>query len=119
MKFMIVDDNADMRSMIRKFVCSPADAVAECGDGGQAVSTYNEFQPDLVLMDIEMKPMDGFAATERIRQDHSDARIVFISSHDTDAMRSKAFALQAEGFVHKENLTELLQYTVRSQRSGS
>ncbi len=119
MRYMIVDDNAGMRSMIRQFVCTPTDAVVECGDGGQAVTTYDEFHPDLVLMDIEMTPMDGFSATERIRQGHPDARIIFISSHDTDAMRSKAFSLQAEGFVHKENLTDLLQYTVRSQRSGS
>ncbi len=105
---MIVDDNAGMRKMIRQFVCKASDTVLECGDGSDAVSVYPEFNPDYVLMDVEMSPMDGFSATQKIIEDHRNARVIFISNHDTSAFRARAEQLHAEGFVSKENLTEII-----------
>lgn len=107
MKFMIVDDNAGMREMIRESVCSANDTVLECSDGSEAVSAYAHFRPDVVLMDVEMKEMDGFTATEYIHNQDPGAKIIFITSHNTSAFRMKAKLLNAAGFVTKENLSEL------------
>ena len=108
MRYMIVDDNAGMRSMIRQFVCTPADAVVECADGPMAVRHYPAFRPDFVLMDVEMAPMDGFETTKQIRSQDPAARVIFITGHDTSAFRTKAQMLNAAGFVPKENLPELI-----------
>lgn len=107
MKFMIVDDNAGMREMIRESVCSEKDTVLECSDGSEAVSAYALFRPDVVLMDVEMKEMDGFTATENIHKQDPGAKIFFITSHNTSAFRMKAKMLNAAGFVTKDNLSEL------------
>jgi CheY-like chemotaxis protein len=107
MKYMIVDDNAGMREMIRESVCSENDTVLECSDGSEAVSAYAVFRPDVVLMDVEMKEMDGFTATENIFKQNPGAKIIFITSHNTSAFRMKAKMLKAAGFVTKENLSEL------------
>ncbi len=107
MKYMIVDDNAGMREMIRETACSEHDAVLECSDGIEAVSAFATFHPDIVLMDIEMKKMDGFTASEKIYQQDPNARIIFITSHNTSAFRMKAKLMKAAGFVTKENLSEL------------
>ncbi|MEW5798135.1 MAG: response regulator transcription factor [Bacteroidota bacterium] len=107
MKFLIVDDNAGMREMIRDIICKENDSVMECSDGAEAVSAYPQFLPDYVLMDIEMKGVDGFLATEKIYQDDPQAKIIFITSHNTSAFRAKAKKLRATGFVTKENLSEL------------
>ncbi len=109
MKYMIVDDNAGMREMIRDTVCGEDDTVMECSDGAEAVAGYAGFIPDIVLMDVEMKEMDGFTATENIYKQHPDAKIIFITSHNTSAFRIKAKKLNALGFVPKENLTELFK----------
>ncbi|MFA6457485.1 MAG: response regulator transcription factor [Bacteroidota bacterium] len=108
MKIMIVDDNAGMREMIRDVACKENDIVMECSDGAEAVSAFSQFQPDVVLMDIEMKGMDGFSAAEEIREMNPSMKIIFITSHNTSAFRLKAKSLKA-GFVTKENLSELIQ----------
>ncbi len=113
MKFMIVDDNAGMREMIRAVACRENDSVLECSDGIEAVSEFPKFRPDYVLMDIEMKKMDGFTATEKIYEYDSRAKIIFITSHNTSAFRMKAKMLNAIGFVTKENLSELNQLLTR------
>lgn len=107
MKQMIVDDNAGMREMIRETVCTDTDSVLECSDGGEAVAAFSTFHPDVILMDIEMKEMDGFTASELIYRQDPKARIIFITSHNTSAFRMKAKLLKAAGFVTKENLSEL------------
>ena len=106
---MIVDDNAGMREMIRDMVCGENDTVLECTDGAQAVFQYPQFHPDYVLMDIEMKEMDGFTATENIYKHDSNAKIIFLTSHNTSAFRLKAKTMKSVGFVTKENLSELNQ----------
>lgn len=107
MKIMIVDDNAGMREMIRSIACVGNDDVLECSDGAEAVSSYSIFHPDYVLMDVEMKQMDGFEATERIIQQNPDAKIIFVTNYNASAFRLKAKMLHAVGFVTKENLQEL------------
>ncbi len=107
MRLMIVDDNDGMREMIRSSVCTDDDAVLECSDGSAAVDSYDRFHPDVVLMDIEMKQMDGFTAAEHIYTKDPNARIIFVSSHNTSAFRLKAKKLRSVGFVLKENLSEL------------
>lgn len=109
MKFMIVDDNAGMREMIRDTVFRENDSILECSDGTEAVTGYAGFNPDIVLMDIEMKEMDGFTASENIYKQDPQAKIIFITSHNTSAFRIKAKQLRAKGFVVKENLFELRQ----------
>jgi two-component system chemotaxis response regulator CheY len=106
---MIVDDNDGMREMIRDMVCGENDTVLECTDGAQAVVKYPQFHPDYVLMDIEMKEMDGFTAAENIYKQAANAKIIFVTSHNTSAFRLKAKTMNAAGFVTKENLSELNQ----------
>ncbi|NUN69643.1 MAG: response regulator transcription factor [Bacteroidetes bacterium] len=107
MRLMIVDDNAGMREMVRDAICTSEDTVMECADGTDAVLHYDTFKPAVVLMDVEMRYMDGFTAAERILSIDPAARIIFVSSHNTSAFRLKANRLRAAGFVSKENLSEL------------
>lgn len=110
MKIMIVDDHADMRRMLKSIVAIASQEkveVFECSDGEEAVRTYNAVHPDQVLMDVQLGSTDGFTVTERILQEHPDASIIFVTSHNTSAYRTKAKMLHAKGFVCKENLSEL------------
>ena len=108
MKFLIVDDSAQMRRCIRESLPAAVEKV-ECRDGQQAILAFAEHQPDWVLMDIEMKPLDGLSAARQIRADWPKARIIFVTSYDQPRFREAAAQLKVEGFVLKDNLDQINQ----------
>lgn len=110
MKILIVDDYSDMRRLLRIVVSGkPAgtNEIIECSDGDEAVEQYLIHRPDFVLMDVQLKEMNGFSVTEKIYQHDPHAKIIFVTSYNTPAFRERAAALNAKGFVTKDNLSEL------------
>ena len=107
MKLMIVDDNKDVRMFLRCLFEDTADQIFECSDGLTAVMDYEKHRPDYVLMDIEMKRMDGLTATEIIIKENPAAKIIIITSHNNQNLRNATAALGAKAFVTKDNLFEL------------
>lgn len=93
--------------MIRRFLADLAAEINETDDGESAFDAYAVFQPDWVLMDIEMKHTNGIIATERIRAVYPQANIVIVTSYDDDCLRERAAAAGARGYVLKENLLDL------------
>jgi CheY-like chemotaxis protein len=107
MNILIVEDSQAMRRMIRNVICAQADQCHECSDGSEALAAYTRHLPDWVLMDIEMKTMDGIAATEQIRATFPEAKIVIVTNYDDADLRQAALAAGASGYVLKENLLEI------------
>lgn len=107
MRLMIVDDNPAMRRLIKSIVGDLANAVFECSDGSQALAAYRAHCPDWVLMDIEMKTLDGIIATRQIKDAFPDARIMIVTEYDHPDWREEARAAGAREYVLKENLFEL------------
>ena len=107
MKLLIVDDNAAMRRMLRRLLGDHAGVTLECDDGAQAVEIYTRHRPDWVLMDIEMKGLDGLEATSQIRAIDPDARIVIVTNFEDASLRTAAAKAGACGYVLKDNLIEL------------
>jgi CheY-like chemotaxis protein len=110
MKLLIVEDNPQMRRMIRAVVADLAEAVAECGDGDEAVAAYAAQQftgADRVLMDLQMPRVGGLEATRRIRAVFPEAQIIILTQYDDPHWRSAATQAGAVGYVLKENLLDL------------
>jgi CheY-like chemotaxis protein len=107
---MIVDDSDDIRRMLRAVVADLADPIYECRDGGEACDAYARHQPDWVLMDVSMTPMDGVTATEKITHDFPAARIVIVTQYDDNRFRSAARASGARGYVLKDNMFEVRRF---------
>lgn len=104
---LIVDDNADMRALIRGLVEEVTPAVHECGSGPAAVDAYAALHPDWVLMDIELPGLDGIDATRAIRRLDPRARVIIVTAHGDDRYRRAAREAGALGFVLKEHLLDL------------
>lgn len=117
MRLLIVDDHAAMRRLIGRVVHDLFNFVAECDDGAEALSAYEQHQPDWVLMDIEMSRMDGLTATRNIVQAFPGARVVIVTKHDNKYIREAARDAGACGYVLKENLMAIRKVLERRQEA--
>jgi CheY-like chemotaxis protein len=104
---LIAENNPEVRRMIRSFVEEIDSDVIEAIDGSTAVTAYELHRPDWVLMDINMRPMDGLTAMRVILDKHPEARVVVVSQHQDARTRSTALAMGAHSFVGKEDLMSL------------
>lgn len=106
MKLLIVEDNLQMRYLLKSLMQGLADEIYECADGSEAFAVYSRFLPDWVLMDIEMQQMDGITASQQLLRSFPTARILIVTNYD-DLLREQARQAGACGYVLKENLFEL------------
>jgi len=109
MKLLIVDDNAGVRRLIRSIVLPLADDVRECADGAEALAGYTLQHPDVVLMDIEMKEVDGIEATRQITAADREAKVLIVTDYDDEELRQASVRAGACGYVLKQNLTDLVR----------
>jgi DNA-binding NarL/FixJ family response regulator len=108
-KLLIVDDHAPTRQWLRSQLTGFAAEIFEAGEGSEAVQQYAEHQPELVLMDVEMKPMNGLRATEMICAKHPGARVVMFSTHNDPSISEAATGAGALMFVQKEDLWKVVE----------
>jgi DNA-binding NarL/FixJ family response regulator len=105
-RVLIVDDQTLIRAGLRALVDSADDleAVAEAGDGAEAVQMAVRHTPDIVLMDIRMPVLDGLEATRRIVADPalSTTRVVVLTTYETDETVFEALRAGASGFLLKD-----------------
>lgn len=106
-KILIVDDHAETRRMTRFFLRDLPFDFEECEDGADALDCYKKFLPDWVLMDWEMKQMNGLTATRQIIEKYPQARVLMFTQYDDKELREMARKAGASGFVLKENLMDL------------
>jgi len=115
MKLLIVEDNASTRRLIKMIVAGVATKIYECADGAEALDAYRAHRPDFVLMDLAMERMDGIAATRQIRAADPAARIIIVTQYDQADLREEAEGAGASGYVHKENLLEVVRLLQKGQ----
>ena len=80
-KVLVIDDLPETREMLRKLLSFESDieVVAEAATGREGLKLADEFQPDIVLMDINMPDMDGITATEEIKKTHPSIGVIIMS----------------------------------------
>jgi two-component system, NarL family, response regulator LiaR len=107
MKVLIVDDNSQVRLLVRDYLPPCVDEVVECADGGEACALYQLHRPDWVLMDWEMPNTNGITATREIIAAFPKANICMVTAFDQAEIREDALGAGAREFVLKDNLFEL------------
>jgi DNA-binding NarL/FixJ family response regulator len=119
-RVLIVDDHTLVRQSVSKAIATEEgiEVVGQAHDGPSALTAVTELAPDLVVLDIAMPGADGLAVAERLRLDHPDVRVLFLSMHDDDGSLQRALALGAAGFVSKSASIEQLLEALRAIRDG-
>jgi CheY-like chemotaxis protein len=107
MTFLIVEDNAGIRRVLRRILADTASAIWECADGLEALAAYKEHRPDIVLMDLRMPHVDGLTATRQIRAYDPSARIIIVTDYLDDDMKTAALEAGACDYVLKQDISGL------------
>jgi CheY-like chemotaxis protein len=107
MKVLIVDDNEQIRELVRDYLPASVDEIYECADGSEAFALYRKHLPDWVLMDINMKDVDGITATRQIIAAYPKAHVMMVTDYQEEELRSAAFEAGACQYVVKENLLSI------------
>jgi two-component system chemotaxis sensor kinase CheA len=108
LRILVVDDALTVRELQRSILQRAGFEVRLAGDGLQALSKLADERVDLVLTDIEMPNMDGFALTEAIRAAPALANIpiLILSSRSSDADRQRGLEAGADGYIRKSGFDE-------------
>ncbi len=113
-RVLLVDDQPSIRKGLRMHLSCTADiAVAgEACDGATAIELASELAPDVVVMDVSMRGMDGVEATRRIQAAGGPA-VVMLSLQDDAASRARAIDAGAAAFVSKNEANGQLVEAIR------
>jgi two-component system response regulator AlgR len=101
MKVLICDDEPLARSRLSRFIddMEEFEVVAEAENGKEAIQKVNEFDPDIVLLDVRMPGMDGIEAAQHISGKDEPPAIIFCTAYDEYAL--EAFKVDAIGYLMK------------------
>jgi CheY-like chemotaxis protein len=104
---LVVDDHAEFRSVARALLESDGfTVVGEAADGTEAIASAQRLRPRLVLLDIALPDIDGFAVADRLAESGLDApAVVLVSSRAAGAYRRRLATTTARGFISKTDLT--------------
>jgi DNA-binding response OmpR family regulator len=99
-RILVVDDDTDIRALLRELLERRGFSVAEAADGRQALQELYGGRPDLVLLDVGMPGMDGWTTLERIRE-LSDVPVVMLTARSAELEKTRGLRAGADDYVTK------------------
>jgi DNA-binding NarL/FixJ family response regulator len=119
-RILIVDDHPVVRDGIRGlFTGDPEfEVVAEAANGREAVSLTEVLRPDVVLMDLRMPELDGVGATKEIVDRELGARVLILTTYDTERDVLPAIEAGATGYLLKDTPRDELRRAVLAAAAG-
>jgi two-component system, LytTR family, response regulator AlgR len=116
-KLIIADDEAPARNRLRELLGDMPDVniMAEAKNGHEALNLANEYQPNIVLLDIRMPSMDGVEAAQHLQKMTKPPAIIFTTAYDSYALQ--AFDLNAVDYLLKPIRFERLQTAIHKARA--
>ncbi len=120
-RVLLVDDHTILREGVRALLAGEPEivVVGEAADGQEAVDKVEALRPDIVLMDMVMPRMNGLEATARIRQRHSDVKVLILSMYDDDEYVQQVIQAGASGYLLKGMAADDLVLAIHEVYSGS
>ena len=102
-RVLIVDDAMFMRAMIKDILLNAGgfEIVGEAQDGEEAIKMHEQFNPDLITMDIVMPNVDGIEATRRVIEKDPSVKIVMCSALGQEPLIVESLAAGAKDFIVK------------------
>ena len=120
LRILLVDDHALVRAGMRSLLQDIADieVVAEASDGAEALATAERERPDVVLMDIAMKGMNGLEAAAQLRERQPGVKIIILSMHTSEEYVLLALRAGAAAYLIKDSATSELELALKCVMRG-
>ena len=120
LRVLLVDDHALVRAGMRSLLQDIADVevVAEARDGAEALAAAERERPDVVLMDIAMKGMNGLEAAARLRERQPQAKVIILSMHTSEEYVLLALRAGAAAYLIKDSATSELELALKCVMRG-
>lgn len=119
MKTLLVDDHSLVLEGLRNFLTANGfEVVGLASNGAEALLKFEMYKPDLVLMDVQMADCDGIQATQMIKREYPDAKIVMLTAVEDDESLFAAIQAGAEGYLLKDMEPERFLRQLASAASG-
>src|SRR3954452_13487733 len=117
---LVVDDHALLRTGVANIINQEADlrVVAEAGNGVEAVEAFERYRPDVTLVDLRMPVMEGVELVRQIRERDPRARVIILTTYDTDDEISRALKAGAKAYVLKDIAAGDLVACIRDVLAG-
>ena len=119
-RLLIVDDHPAFRAGLVALLADQKDlrVVAECGDGREAVELYRRERPDVALMDLRLPGLSGVEAILAIRQEFPDARVIVVTTFDSDEDIYRAIQSGAKSYLMKDMSKAEIVGAIRAVHAG-
>jgi DNA-binding NarL/FixJ family response regulator len=119
-RVLIVDDHPVVRDGLSGILAGDPDleVVGEAADGGEALALAGSLRPDVILMDLRMPGMGGAAAIRQLTEQGSDARVLVLTTYDSDGDVVTALEAGATGYLLKDAPREQLIRAISAAARG-
>ena len=119
-RVMLVDDHPAFRTGLAALIENEPDlkVVAEAGNGTEALQIFQDRLPDVVLMDLRLPGMGGVETTMAIRKQFPEARVIILTTFDTDEDIYRAIQSGAKSYLLKDTPNVELAATIRAVYKG-
>ena len=119
-RVLLAEDHNTVREGIKMLVNAQPDmhVVGEASDGRAAIAKARELLPDLLVMDISMPELNGLRATEKLREEFPDLKILTLTRHTDDGYLQQLIRAGVNGYVLKQSAPTELITAIRTVTSG-
>ncbi|MDY5955141.1 MAG: response regulator transcription factor [Kiritimatiellia bacterium] len=120
-RVMLVDDHQVVRMGLRTLLGLDAgiQVVAEASNAGECFAQYEAVRPDVVLLDIRMRPLNGIEILERLKERYSEVRVLMLTTSDLQEDIWQSVSHGAAGYLLKDAEPEVIIRAVRTVAEGA
>jgi two-component system, NarL family, nitrate/nitrite response regulator NarL len=119
-RIVVADDHPIFRDGLCKLLAleEDFDVVAQASDGRQVLDVLQQYEPDILLLDLKMPGLDGLATLQRLQAAKNKTRVIVLTASDDKNEFVQAMKLGTSGIVLKQTATELLIKSIRKVHAG-
>src|ERR1700680_2094265 len=119
-RIVVANDHPIFRDGLCKLLALEEDfeVVAQAQDGRQVLDVLQQFEPDILLLDLKMPGLDGLATLQRLQSNKNKTRVIVLTASDDKNEFVQAMKLGTSGIVLKQTATELRIKSIRKVHAG-
>ena len=119
-RIVVADDHPIFRDGLCKLLALEEDfeVVAQAQDGRQVLDVLQQYEPDILLLDLKMPGLDGLSTLQRLQVVKNKTRVIVLTASDDKNEFVQAMKLGTSGIVLKQTATELLIKSIRKVHAG-